>query len=99
MIAPAGTTHGSPVTMPVQYFHSTPRQEEDSADKAVAKEGEEKGFWDPIYAVPIGIAFAVPALNYEWILVNEETQVGRQSVSKLIRIIMIREIPHSCGIE
>lgn len=34
-----------------------------------------KGWWEPIYGVPIGLAFAIPALKYEWILVNEETQV------------------------
>lgn len=35
-----------------------------------------KSSWDPIYAVPIGIAFAVPAVSYEWYLVNEETQLA-----------------------
>jgi hypothetical protein len=29
-----------------------------------------------MYAVPIGIAFAVPAVHYEWYLFNEETQLA-----------------------
>jgi hypothetical protein len=36
-----------------------------------------KGWWDPFYAVPLGIAAAVPALHYEWLLITEETQVRR----------------------
>jgi hypothetical protein len=34
------------------------------------------GWWDPLYAVPIGITFAIPAIHYEWYLINEETQVS-----------------------
>lgn len=29
-----------------------------------------------MYSIPLGIAFAVPAINYEWYLVNEETQLA-----------------------
>jgi hypothetical protein len=44
--------------------------------KEEAKEADAGGLkWEPIYSVPLGIAFAVPALKYEWILVNEEMQV------------------------
>lgn len=35
-----------------------------------------KSSWEPIYAVPLGIAFAVPAVHYEWYLFNEETQLA-----------------------
>lgn len=34
-----------------------------------------EGWWNPIYGVPLGITFAVPALHYDWILVNEEMLV------------------------
>lgn len=48
----------------------------------VAKEEEEKSApaatssWDPIYSIPLGIAFAVPAVHYEWYIFNEETQLA-----------------------
>lgn len=32
--------------------------------------------WDPLYSIPLGIAIAVPAIHYEWYLVNEETQLA-----------------------
>ena len=53
-------------------FHaSLPRAKEEEA----TPEPKSSSF-DPIYALPVGIALAVPAINYEWYLVNEETQVG-----------------------
>jgi hypothetical protein len=42
----------------------------------VSKPEEPEGSWDPLYSIPLGIAFAVPAINYEWYLVNEETQLA-----------------------
>ena len=64
--APAGAV------LPRAQFHASIRREEEAkAEETPAKSSS----WDPIYAVPIGIAFAVPAINYEWYLVNEETQV------------------------
>jgi len=53
-------------------FHASAKRE-DEAKPAPTEGGG--GWWDPAYAIPLGIAFAVPALNYEWYLVNEETQV------------------------
>jgi len=64
-----------------QFYHSSRKQEDEAAaaSKAVDKKegGDESGksFWDPVYAIPLGITVAVPALHYEWVLVNEETQV------------------------
>jgi hypothetical protein len=55
-------------------FHASARAEEEAAPAPVVT--EEASSWDPIYSVPIGIAFAVPALHYEWYLVNEETQLA-----------------------
>lgn len=57
-------------------FHATVKRDEEAVatkeDAPVAKTSN----WDPIYSVPLGIAFAVPAINYEWYLVNEETQLA-----------------------
>ena len=57
-----------------QYFHATPRREEEAAKPAEA-EVEEKGWWDPLYMIPIGWTFAIPALHNEFFVINEETQV------------------------
>lgn len=29
-----------------------------------------------MYAVPVGLALAIPAINYEWLVINEETQLA-----------------------
>lgn len=63
-------------TQQQQLFHATPRREEEAAAAPVVKEEEEASSWDSLYFVPVGIAFAVPAINYEWYLVNEETQLA-----------------------
>lgn len=55
----------------VNFHASLPRaKEEEVAPEATSSS------WDPLYALPLGIAIAVPAIHYEWYLVNEETQVG-----------------------
>jgi Mitochondrial ATP synthase B chain precursor (ATP-synt_B) len=61
-----------------QTFHATTKREDEAAPVAAAKHPAEESSsgWDPIYAVPLGIAFAVPAINYEWYIVNEETQLA-----------------------
>lgn len=57
-------------------FHGTARRTQEPEDTAAAVADEKEGFWEPIYAVPVGIAFAIPAITYEWYLVNEETQLA-----------------------
>ena len=53
-------------------FHaSLPRSKEEETAPEVKSSS-----WDPLYALPLGIALAVPAIQYEWYLVNEETQVS-----------------------
>jgi hypothetical protein len=62
-----------------QTFHATTKREDEAAPVAAVKtppSAESTSGWHPIYAVPLGIAFAVPAINYEWYLVNEETQLA-----------------------
>jgi Mitochondrial ATP synthase B chain precursor (ATP-synt_B) len=57
-------------------FHVSSKREEETTMKAAAAPESSKGLWDPIYSIPIGIAFAIPAISYEWYLVNEETQLA-----------------------
>jgi Mitochondrial ATP synthase B chain precursor (ATP-synt_B) len=62
-----------------QTFHATTKREDEAAPVLAAAKPpavESSSGWDPIYAVPLGIAFAVPAINYEWYIVNEETQLA-----------------------
>lgn len=58
-----------------QNFHATTKREDEVATPA-PETPPAASSWDPIYSVPLGIAFAVPAINYEWYLVNEETQLA-----------------------
>ena len=55
----------------VNFHASLPRAKEEET----APEPKSSSF-DPLYALPLGIAAAVPAIHYEWYLVNEETQVS-----------------------
>jgi F-type H+-transporting ATPase subunit b len=58
----------------VANFHaSLPHKQE---EKSTTPAEPPKGLWNPMLSVPLGIAFAVPALSYEWYLVNEETQLA-----------------------
>lgn len=58
-------------------YHASSKREDETAPAPTKKEEAEGGFkWEPIYAVPLGVCLAVPALNYEWYLVNEETQLA-----------------------
>lgn len=63
------------------FFHASPKRDDsDEKKKEVAPSAvtlestpaPKEGWWNPIYGVPLGITFAVPALHYDWILVNEE---------------------------
>jgi hypothetical protein len=61
--------------VPRVEFHASAKREED-AKATPAPVEEKKGFWDPSYSIPLGIALAVPVLKYEWYIVNEETQLA-----------------------
>ena len=59
-------------------FHASSRREEEAAkpdDDAVSKGGLLGTGINSWYALPVGIAAAVPALQYEWLVINEETQL------------------------
>lgn len=74
-----GFSHFSPfcfyISLPglapsVNFHASLPLAKEEEATPEATSSA-----WDPLYALPLGIALAVPAIQYEWYLVNEETQV------------------------
>jgi len=56
-------------------FHSSaPRQEEEKKDNAAVVEASSSGGGlSPLYAIPIGVAVAVPILEFQWFIPNEET--------------------------
>lgn len=56
-------------------FHVSAIAKKDESVEATAPPPSE-GFWKAEYSLPLGIALAVPALKYEWYLVNEETQLA-----------------------
>lgn len=58
----------------VQSFHVSAKREEEAktAEPAPAKSSS----FHPIYLVPISITLAIPAIKYEWILLNEELQLA-----------------------
>lgn len=58
------------------FFHASAKRQDDDSSKQTAAVEEKKGFWEPIYSIPLGIAVAVPAISYEWYVVNEETQLA-----------------------
>jgi hypothetical protein len=69
-------TQSLPGLAPSVNFHTTlPRRKEE-----VAAVEEKKSSFDSLYALPLGIAVAIPAIHYEWYLVNEETQVCEDCV-------------------
>jgi hypothetical protein len=55
-------------------FHSSARREEESKeDKPAGDEGFMGTGLSHLYAIPVGVAFAVPAIEFEWFIFNEET--------------------------
>jgi Mitochondrial ATP synthase B chain precursor (ATP-synt_B) len=60
----------------IEFHVSTKREEEAKAVTTPPAAEPAPSSWDPMYAVPLGIAFAVPAVHYEWYLFNEETQLA-----------------------
>ncbi|KAG7373982.1 mitochondrial ATP synthase B chain precursor [Nitzschia inconspicua] len=52
------------------FHHSAPRMEEKKEEAAV--ESTDSGI-SPLYAIPIGVAAAVPILQFQWYIPNEET--------------------------
>ena len=58
-------------------FHASARREEEAKEVAPYSKGGIFGTGiNEWYALPVGIAFAVPALHYEWFIINEELQLA-----------------------
>jgi hypothetical protein len=62
----------------IQPFHASSKKEDSDSAAAPSQQAApaKKGWWDPIYAIPLGITLAVPAIKYEWYIINEETLVS-----------------------
>jgi len=76
--AVVSSTHGVPSMGPQLAFHASSRREEEV--KAVEVEPVNKGglFGTGLsewFALPVGLAAAVPMIKYEWYVINEETQL------------------------
>jgi len=59
----------------LQEFHASYRREEE-AKAEVPTEPADNGTAKSLYGIAAGITLAVPAIHYEWYLVNEETQLA-----------------------
>lgn len=65
----------------VASFHASGVRKEEEKTAVVAAEPEKEptmmpGWWDPAYTIPVAFTFAIPALQYQWITINEETQLA-----------------------
>jgi hypothetical protein len=71
----------APASQQLFGFHSTARREEEAKEEKPVTAGDD-GFMGTglshLYAIPIGVAFAVPAIEFEWFVFNEETLVRQQ---------------------
>jgi hypothetical protein len=71
-------------------FHSSARREEEAKEGEMANSSqvaESEGFmgtgFSHLWAIPAGVCFAVPMLEFEWLVVNEETLVSTMQYSTL----------------
>lgn len=55
-------------------FHASAKQQEEAKPAEPAPEGS-FGL-SPWFALPVGVAAAVPLIKYEWLVINEETQLA-----------------------
>jgi len=66
----------STISFPQAEFHASARREEEvkPVDSEVVE--ADKGWWDNVYMIPIGFTLAIPAIHFDWLIVNEETQLA-----------------------
>eukprot|EP00980_Cylindrotheca_fusiformis_P010585 scaffold2353_cov134-Cylindrotheca_fusiformis.AAC.8 len=72
----ARRAHAPKLSGATASFHYSARREEDA--KETSSEVADKGGFmgtglSHLYAIPVGVAFGVPILEFEWLVVNEET--------------------------
>lgn len=64
--------------MSASFHHSARREEE--AKETSSEVADKGGFMGTglshLYAIPLGVAFGVPILEFNWFIVNEETLVS-----------------------
>lgn len=65
------------------FFHSSPRREDETASAPVKSSkgglfGTGVSEW---YALPVGMVAAIPALHFDWYVINEETQLAAAFVA------------------
>jgi len=67
---------GAVAPLSAANFHFSARREDEAKDTS-SQIAEKDGFMGTglshLYAIPVGVALAVPILKFEWFLVNEET--------------------------
>lgn len=75
-----------------QTFHVSARRQNDAKEVEKPKEvvDADSGWYTPAYGIAGGIALAVPAIHYQWYLINEETQVRRSAdyYPKILGIVL-----------
>ena len=61
-------------------FHYSARREEEAKESS-SEVADKGGFMGTglshLYAIPAGVAFGVPLIEFNWLIVNEETLVRR----------------------
>jgi len=63
----------------VMSFHATSKKEEEAKEVAAVTKSDGGLFGtglSPWFALPVGMAAAVPAIKFDWYIVNEETQLA-----------------------
>jgi len=62
------------------FHYSSKREDDASASVSVAKTSSKGGLFgtgiSEWYALPVGIAFSIPAIQFDWYIINEETQLA-----------------------
>jgi hypothetical protein len=61
----------------VEFHASSLKREEEKKDEVVEKPPTMlPGWWDPSYTIPVVFSLAIPAIHYDWVTINEETQLA-----------------------
>jgi len=62
------------------FHYSSKREDEVNATASVSKTQSKGGLFgtgiSEWYALPVGIAFSIPAIKFDWYIINEETQLA-----------------------
>lgn len=64
------------LAVPRADFHASSVRQEEEKTVEKAEPRMTPSWWDPTYTVPLAFSLAIPALHYDWITINEETQLA-----------------------